>query len=55
MSLKSIVYKVSEKRKQDLIFLATNSRSIKIEGTYYPGCQLILTTINAENKLLTVK
>ena len=51
----SITYKVSEKRKQDLIFLATNSRGIKVQGSYYPGCQLILTTIDAENKLLTVK
>jgi len=53
--MKTIEYKVSEKRKQDLIFLATNSRGIKIEGTYYPGCQLILITINSENKVLQVK
>ena len=53
--MKTIEYKVSEKRKQDLIFLATNSRGIKVERIYYPGCQLILVSVDSENKLLQVK
>ena len=51
----SITYKVSEKRKQDLILLASKSRGIKVEGTYYPGCELVLIDIDKENKLLKIK
>jgi hypothetical protein len=51
----SITYKVSEKRKQDLILLASKSRGIKVEGKYYPGCQLILVDVDHENKVLQIK
>jgi len=51
----SITYKVSEKRKQDLILLASKSRGIKVEGSYYPGCQLTLIDGDGENKVLQVK
>ena len=51
----SITYKVSEKRKQDLILLASKSRGIKIEGKYYPGCQLTLIDIDHQNKVLKIK
>ena len=51
----SITYKVSEKRKQDLILLASKSRCIKVEGVYYPGCQLILVDVDHENKVLKIK
>ena len=51
----SITYKVSEKRKQDLILLASKSRGIKVEGSYYPGCQLILVDVDHENKVLKIK
>ena len=51
----SITYKVSEKRKQDLILLASKSRGIKVEGVYYPGCQLTLIDVDHENKVLKIK
>lgn len=51
----SITYRVSEKRKQDLILLASKSKGIKVEGKYYPGCQLTLIDVDKENKLLQVK
>ncbi len=51
----SITYRVSEKRKQDLILLASKSRGIKVQGVYYPGCTLKLIDVDKENKLLQVK
>ena len=51
----SITYKVSEKRKQDLILLASKSRGIKIEGVYYPGCTLTLIDVDHQNKVLKIK
>lgn len=37
----TVYLKVNEKRKRDLIELATYSRSIEVQGEYYKGCQLI--------------
>ena len=36
-----IVIKADEKRKQQLVYLATGTRSITVKGSYYKGCQLI--------------
>lgn len=52
--MKTIEYKVSEKRKQDLILLATHSRNIKVEGTYFNGCQLTFIR-GVKNDVLQVK
>lgn len=47
MSLR-ITIKADEKRKEQLVYLATGTKSIDVIGKYYKGCKLI--KVVSENK-----